>query len=55
MQKLSVFNNVALDGYFLDAHGDLRWAHSQDPEWTAFAGDNVSGGGTASPNTHRTT
>ena len=23
----------------------MSWAHKQDPEWQAFAGDNASGGG----------
>lgn len=25
MRKLNVFNNVSLDGYFTDAHGDMLW------------------------------
>ncbi len=45
MRNLSVFNSVSIDGYFTDAHGDLSWAHRQDPEWEAFASDNASGGG----------
>jgi dihydrofolate reductase len=45
MRKLSVFNNVSLDGYFTDAHGDMSWAHKQDPEWQTFAAENASGGG----------
>ena len=36
MRRLSVFNNVSIDGYFTDAHGDMSWAHRQDPEWEAF-------------------
>ena len=28
MRKLTVFNNVSLDGYFTDAQGDMSWAHS---------------------------
>lgn len=36
MRKLSVFNQVSLDGYFTDAHGDMSWAHRSDPEWDAF-------------------
>ena len=44
MRKLSVFNNVSLDGYFIDAHGDMSWAHNQDPEWQAFTTENASGG-----------
>src|ERR1700759_752941 len=45
MRKLSVFNHVSLDGYFVDAGGDMSWAHKQDPEWTAFLEGNASGGG----------
>jgi dihydrofolate reductase len=45
MSKLLVFNQLSLDGYFVDAHGDMSWAHKQDPEWTAFASENASGGG----------
>ncbi len=45
MRRLSVFNNVSIDGYFTDAHGDMSWAHRQDPEWEAFASENASGGG----------
>jgi dihydrofolate reductase len=45
MRKLSVFNQVSLDGYFVDAHGDMSWAHAvaQDPEWQAFVEGNASG------------
>jgi dihydrofolate reductase len=47
MRKLVVFNNVTLDGYFVDAQGDMRWAHNPkpDPEWDAFVGANAGGGG----------
>jgi dihydrofolate reductase len=45
MRKLSVFNQITLDGYFTGANGDMSWAHKQDPEWTAFASENASGGG----------
>ena len=45
MRKLSVFNHVSLDGYFVDAHGGMSWAHKQDPEWNAFLEGNASGGG----------
>lgn len=45
MRKLSVFNQVSLDGYFCDAHGSMSWAHKQDPEWLAFTTENASGGG----------
>jgi dihydrofolate reductase len=45
MRKLIVFNQVSLDGYFVDAGGDMSWAHKDDPEWNAFASENASGGG----------
>jgi dihydrofolate reductase len=46
MPKLTVFNNVSLDGYFVDAKGDMSWAHGrQDEEWKAFIAGNASGGG----------
>ncbi len=47
MQKLIVFNNVTLDGYFAGANGDFSWAHSgnKDAEFDAFVGENASGGG----------
>jgi len=43
MRRLTVFNSVSLDGYFVDARGDMRWAHKQDPEWGAFVSENASG------------
>ncbi len=46
MRKLTVFNHVSLDGYFVDALGDMSWAHDrQDAEWGAFTSENASGGG----------
>jgi dihydrofolate reductase len=45
MRKLTVFNNVSLDGYFVDRHGDMSWARKEDPEWLSFASGNASGGG----------
>ena len=45
MRKLAVFNNVTLDGYFVDGNGDMSWAHRQDPEWNAFVAENAGGGG----------
>ncbi|HEV7165711.1 MAG TPA: dihydrofolate reductase family protein [Gammaproteobacteria bacterium] len=47
MRKLIVFNNVTLDGYFTDAHGDMRWAYDVKPdaEFDAFVASNASGGG----------
>ena len=47
MRKLIVFNNVSVDGYFVDKQGDMSWAHegAQDPEWNAFVAGNASGEG----------
>ena len=47
MRKLSVFNHVTLDGYFVSASGDFRWASkgNDDPEYSAFVAENASGGG----------
>lgn len=45
MRKLSVFENLSLDGYFTDASGDMSWAHNDDPEWIDFTSDNAKGGG----------
>jgi dihydrofolate reductase len=45
LRRLVVFNQVTLDGYIADAHGDMSWAHKSDPEWNAFAAENARGGG----------
>jgi dihydrofolate reductase len=45
MRKLIVFNMVSLDGYFVDAKGDMSWAHKNDEEWNTFVGGNASGNG----------
>jgi len=47
MQKLIVFNNVSVDGYFVDAAGKMDWAHAghDDAEFQAFTSGNASGGG----------
>lgn len=45
MRKLAVFNQVSLDGYFVDMHGDMSWAHKNDSEWQAFVEENARGGG----------
>jgi dihydrofolate reductase len=47
MRKLIVFNHVTLDGYFVSANGDMRWAATgnDDPEYSAFVAENASGGG----------
>jgi len=47
MRKLAVFNNISLDGYFTDRHGDMSWAHigADDPKFRAFVAGNAKGGG----------
>jgi dihydrofolate reductase len=47
MRRLIAFNSVTLDGYFTDAHGDMRWAYDVKPdkEFDAFVAGNASGGG----------
>jgi dihydrofolate reductase len=45
MRKIVAFEQVSLDGFFVDARGDMSWAHKQDAEWNAFAAGNASGGG----------
>jgi dihydrofolate reductase len=45
MRRLIVFNQISLDGYIADAHGDMSWAHKDDPEWTAFSSENAGGDG----------
>jgi dihydrofolate reductase len=47
MQRLVVFNNMTLDGYFAGMNGDLSWSYVgyQDAEWNAFITDNAIGGG----------
>jgi dihydrofolate reductase len=44
MTRLTVFNNISLDGYFVDARGDMTWAHQMDPEWLEFSSKNAQGG-----------
>jgi len=48
MPKLSVFNHVSLDGYFVDQNGSMMWAKggNQDSEWNEFVAQNASGEGT---------
>jgi dihydrofolate reductase len=47
MRKLTVFNHVSLDGYFVDGNSDMSWAKAdhQDAEWNTFVSENASGGG----------
>jgi dihydrofolate reductase len=47
MRRLTAFNSVSLDGYFVDATGDMSWAHQgADAEWNEFVSGNAQGGGT---------
>jgi len=43
MRRLSVFNLISMDGYFVDQNGDMSWAHKNDPEFKEFAEKNASG------------
>jgi dihydrofolate reductase len=43
MRKMTVFNQVSLDGYIADAHGDMSWAHQDDAEWNEFVAENTRG------------
>lgn len=47
MPKLTVFNNLTLDGCFAARNGDFSWAHAagEDPEWKAFVSGNAHSGG----------
>jgi dihydrofolate reductase len=47
MPKLTVFNQITLDGYFTGANGDMSWAYkdASDAEWNAFVSENAKGGG----------
>lgn len=43
MSRVHAFENVSLDGYFVDATGEMSWAHKHDEEWNAFTSGNASG------------
>lgn len=45
MRSIKVFNNVSIDGFFTDPHGDLSWAHRgmDDAEWVKFIAGNAKG------------
>jgi dihydrofolate reductase len=47
VRRLTAFENVSLDGFFVDAAGEMSWAHagSDDPDFAAFVAANASGGG----------
>ena len=45
MRKLVVFQQISLDGYFTDSHGDMSWAkNDNDEEFNAFSSENAKGG-----------
>jgi dihydrofolate reductase len=47
MRRVTVFNMVSLDGYFVDREGSMSWAHNplKDEAWEAFSIGNASAGG----------
>ena len=47
MRRLTVFNQITLDGYFTSPDGDIGWAHraSPDAEWSDFVAGNARSGG----------
>lgn len=47
MRRLTVFNQVTLDGYFADEAGDMGFFHKapDDAEWNEFVSGNASGDG----------
>jgi len=46
MRRLTVFNNVSLDGYFTSATSSVDWAYqADDPDWNAFIRDNAKESG----------
>ena len=45
MRRLTVFNQLSLDGFFVDGRGDMSWAHKADAEWRAFVAENSGGDG----------
>ena len=47
MRRLVVFNQISLDGFFVDRDGDMSWAKAgNDEEFNAFTTENAKGGGT---------
>lgn len=46
MRKLVVFQQISLDGYFMDKNADMTWAKNDaDEEFNAFGAENAQGGG----------
>ncbi len=44
MPTLCAFVQMSLDGYYVDATGDMSWAHKSDAEFQAFTESNAKGG-----------
>lgn len=46
MRPLVVFQQLSLDGYFVDRNCDMTWAkNDHDEEFNAFTSENAKGGG----------
>jgi dihydrofolate reductase len=46
MRRLVVFNQLSLDGYFVDGHGEMGWAkEGADDELDRFTTERAQGGG----------
>jgi dihydrofolate reductase len=46
MRTLVVFNQLSVDGYFIDAQGDMSWAkEGTDDEFNRFTTERAQGGG----------
>jgi dihydrofolate reductase len=46
MRKLTVFNNITLDGFFTDTKNDMSAFHRHhDPEWDEYTSENASSSG----------
>jgi dihydrofolate reductase len=47
MQKLTVFENLSLDGYYVDRKDEMTWAkNDNDAEFNAFSSESAQGEGT---------
>ncbi len=46
MRKISVFESISVDGYFVDANGGMDWAHAgrEDAEFASWVSKNASSG-----------
>lgn len=45
MRRIVAFEQVSLDGFFVDAGGDMSFAHKEDAEWAEFTSSNAAGNG----------